>query len=96
MAIDLSGYPRVILGQWPTPLEECPRLTEALGGPRILVKRDDVNGLGVAGNKLRKLEFLVGEALEAGADTVITFGAMQTNHGRRPRPCVPGSGCGVS
>lgn len=74
---------RVILGRWPTPLDDCPRLTEALGGPRILVKRDDVNGLGVGGNKLRKLEYLMGEALEAGADTVITFGALQTNHGRQ-------------
>jgi D-cysteine desulfhydrase family pyridoxal phosphate-dependent enzyme len=81
--IDLSGHPRVTLGQWPTPLEECPRLTEALGGPRILVKRDDVNGLGLGGNKLRKLEFLLGGALASGADTVITFGAMQTNHGRQ-------------
>lgn len=70
------------LGHWPTPLEDCPRLTEALGGPRILVKRDDINA-GVGGNKLRKLEFLLGEALAAGADTVITFGAVQTNHGRQ-------------
>jgi D-cysteine desulfhydrase family pyridoxal phosphate-dependent enzyme len=83
MAIDLSRHPRVILGQWPTPLEDAPRLSEALGGPRILVKRDDVNGLGVGGNKLRKLEFLLGEALAAGADTIITFGALQTNHGRQ-------------
>ncbi|TCO44233.1 D-cysteine desulfhydrase family protein [Actinocrispum wychmicini] len=83
MPIDLAAYPRVILGQWPTPLDDCPRLTEALGGPRILVKRDDVNGLGVGGNKLRKLEFLIGEALAAGVDTVITFGALQTNHGRQ-------------
>jgi D-cysteine desulfhydrase family pyridoxal phosphate-dependent enzyme len=81
--IDLSAQPRVSLGQWPTPLEECPRLSEALGGPRILVKRDDVNGLGGGGNKLRKLEFLLGQALAQGADTVITFGAVQTNHGRQ-------------
>ncbi|CAM3295218.1 D-cysteine desulfhydrase family protein [Kibdelosporangium persicum] len=83
MPIDLSGQPRVGLGHWPTPLEDCPRLTEALGGPRILVKRDDVNGLGVGGNKLRKAEFLLGKALAEGADTVITFGAVQTNHGRQ-------------
>jgi D-cysteine desulfhydrase len=82
MPIDLSGQPRVLLGNWPTPLEDCPRLTEALGGPRILVKRDDIN-VGIGGNKLRKLEFLLGAALEAGADTVITFGAVQTNHGRQ-------------
>ncbi|MET0133403.1 MAG: D-cysteine desulfhydrase family protein [Kibdelosporangium sp.] len=83
MPIDLSGQPRVRLGEWPTPLEDCPRLTAALGGPRILVKRDDVNTLGVGGNKLRKLEFLLGAALAAGVHTVITFGALQTNHGRQ-------------
>jgi D-cysteine desulfhydrase family pyridoxal phosphate-dependent enzyme len=83
MAIDLSKHPRVLLGQWPTPLEDAPRLSAALGGPRILVKRDDVNGLGVGGNKLRKLEFLVGAALDDGVDTIITFGALQTNHGRQ-------------
>lgn len=82
-SLDLSGFPRVSLGTWPTPLEECPRLTEALGGPRILVKRDDVNGLGVGGNKLRKLEFLLARAVADGADTVVTFGALQTNHGRQ-------------
>jgi D-cysteine desulfhydrase family pyridoxal phosphate-dependent enzyme len=80
---DLSRVARVMLGTWPTPLEPCPRLSAALGGPRILVKRDDVNGLGVGGNKLRKLEFLLGAALAEGADTVITFGGVQTNHGRQ-------------
>jgi D-cysteine desulfhydrase family pyridoxal phosphate-dependent enzyme len=83
MPIDLEDQPRITLGQWPTPLDDCPRLTEALGGPRILVKRDDVNGLGAGGNKLRKLEFLLGAALADGADTIITFGAVQTNHGRQ-------------
>lgn len=83
IAFDLSPFPRITLGRWPTPLDECPRLSEALGGPRILVKRDDVNGLGVGGNKLRKLEFLLGAAVADGADTVITFGGVQTNHGRQ-------------
>jgi D-cysteine desulfhydrase family pyridoxal phosphate-dependent enzyme len=83
MPINLDDQPRITLGQWPTPLDDCPRLTEALGGPRILVKRDDVNGLGAGGNKLRKLEFLLGAALADGADTIITFGAVQTNHGRQ-------------
>ena len=68
---------------WPTPLEDCVRLRAHLGGPRILIKRDDVNTLGAGGNKLRKLEFLLGRALADGADTVITFGALQTNHGRQ-------------
>lgn len=82
-SLDLSRFAKVTLGTWPTPLEACPRLSKALGGPRILVKRDDVNGLGVGGNKLRKLEFLLGAALAQGADTVLTFGGLQTNHGRQ-------------
>ena len=82
-SLDLSRFARVGLGTWPTPLEPCPRLSEALGGPRILIKRDDLNGLGAGGNKLRKLEFLLGSALADGADTVITFGGVQTNHGRQ-------------
>jgi D-cysteine desulfhydrase len=81
--IDLSAFPRVALGSWPTPLDEAPRLATALGSPPVYVKRDDVNGLGAGGNKLRKLEFLLGQAIEQGADTIITFGALQTNHGRQ-------------
>lgn len=81
--MDLSAFPRVSLGNWPTPLEAAPRLAAALGSPPVLIKRDDVNGLGAGGNKLRKLEFLLGQAIEQGADTVITFGALQTNHGRQ-------------
>ena len=83
MTLDLSRFPRVPLGHWPTPLEEAPRLSSALGGPPVLIKRDDVNGLGGGGNKLRKLEFLLGAALADNVDTVITFGALQTNHGRQ-------------
>jgi D-cysteine desulfhydrase family pyridoxal phosphate-dependent enzyme len=79
--VDLSTFPRVPLGTWPTPLDTCPRLSAALGAT-VLVKRDDVNGLGLGGNKLRKLEFTLAAALAAGADTVITFGGVQTNHGR--------------
>jgi D-cysteine desulfhydrase family pyridoxal phosphate-dependent enzyme len=82
-SLDLSGFPRVNLGTWPTPLEPAVRLSDALGGPRIMVKRDDVNGLGVGGNKLRKLEFLLGKALADGTQTVITLGGVQTNHGRQ-------------
>lgn len=81
--IDLSAFPRVALGSWPTPLDDAPRLATALGSPPVLIKRDDVNGLGAGGNKLRKLEFLLGQALAEGADTIITFGALQTNHGRQ-------------
>jgi D-cysteine desulfhydrase family pyridoxal phosphate-dependent enzyme len=79
----LAAIPRVDLGGWPTPLHEAPRLGEALGLRNLLLKRDDVHPLGAGGNKLRKLEYHLGAALEAGADTVITFGALQTNHGRQ-------------
>jgi len=74
--------PRVILGEWPTPLQPAPRLSAALGGPRILLKRDDVMPLGLGGNKTRKLEYLLGRALAEGADTVITTGAATSNHCR--------------
>jgi len=79
----LAAIPRVDLGGWPTPLHEAPRLAEALGLSNLLIKRDDVHPLGAGGNKLRKLEFHLGAAREASADTVITFGALQTNHGRQ-------------
>lgn len=79
----LAAVPRVDLGGWPTPLHEAPRLGEALGLSNLLLKRDDVHPLGAGGNKLRKLEYHLGAAREAGADTVITFGALQTNHGRQ-------------
>jgi D-cysteine desulfhydrase len=79
--VDLSTFPRIPLGSWPTPLDPCPRLGAAIGAT-VLIKRDDVGGLGLGGNKLRKLEFTLAAALAAGADTVITFGGVQTNHGR--------------
>ncbi len=75
--------PRLELGHFPTPLELLPRLSEELGGPRIWLKRDDCSGLAHGGNKTRKLEFLTGAAREAGADTLLTFGAVQSNHCRQ-------------
>lgn len=75
--------PRVHFAHLPTPIEELPRLTEHLHGPKILVKRDDQTGLAFGGNKTRKLEFLVAEALEQGAKTLITGGALQSNHCRQ-------------
>jgi L-cysteate sulfo-lyase len=75
--------PRISLGHLPTPLEELPRLTKALGGPRLLIKRDDQTGLASGGNKTRKLEFTVAEALRQGADTLITVGGVQSNHCRQ-------------
>ncbi|MBI3172649.1 MAG: D-cysteine desulfhydrase family protein [Chloroflexi bacterium] len=67
----------------PTPIEELPRLSDLLNGPRILVKRDDQTGLAFGGNKTRKLEFLVAEAQEQGARTLISAGAIQSNHCRQ-------------
>ncbi len=67
----------------PTPLQELDRLGEALGGPRLLVKRDDLTGLGMGGNKVRKLEYLVADARAQGATTLITAGAPQSNHARQ-------------
>ena len=74
--------PRIDLAHKPTPLELFPRLREAWGGPHIWVKRDDLTGFGLSGNKVRKLEFHLAAAIEAGADTVITCGAVQSNHCR--------------
>lgn len=81
--MDLSRFPRVALSLLPTPIEPLPRLTAHLGGPQLYVKRDDLTGLGLGGNKLRKLEFLLGEARAQGADTVLTVGALQSNHARQ-------------
>jgi D-cysteine desulfhydrase family pyridoxal phosphate-dependent enzyme len=75
--------PRVHFAHLPTRIEELPQLTQHLNGPRILVKRDDQTGLAFGGNKTRKLEFLVAEALDQGAKTLITGGALQSNHCRQ-------------
>lgn len=77
------NIPRVHFAHLPTRIEELPRLTEHLKGPRLLVKRDDQTGLAFGGNKTRKLEFLIAEALEQGAKTLITGGALQSNHCRQ-------------
>ena len=74
---------RLYFAHLPTPIEELQRLTEVLGGARLLVKRDDQTGLAFGGNKTRKLEFLLAEALEQGARTLISGGAMQSNHCRQ-------------
>ena len=78
-----GDLPRVQLAHLPTPIEPLTRLSSVLGGPRLFVKRDDCTGLGTGGNKTRKLEFLVGDALAQGADTLITEGGMQSNHCRQ-------------
>jgi D-cysteine desulfhydrase family pyridoxal phosphate-dependent enzyme len=73
---------RVALAQLPTPLERADRLSAALDN-EIWLKRDDLTGLGLGGNKVRKLEFLLGDALARDCDTVVTFGALQSNHARQ-------------
>jgi L-cysteate sulfo-lyase len=83
LSIALARFPRVRLGHLPTPLEPMDRLSAHLGGPRLWVKRDDCTGLSSGGNKTRKLEFLMADAQQAGADTIITQGATQSNHARQ-------------
>ncbi|HPN34315.1 MAG TPA: D-cysteine desulfhydrase family protein [bacterium] len=77
------GLPRFPLAFLPTPVHELKRLSAALRGPRILIKRDDQTGLCSGGNKTRKLEFLIADALQQKADMVITAGAVQSNHCRQ-------------
>jgi L-cysteate sulfo-lyase len=78
----LERFPRVSLSHAATPLEPLDRLRQAIGGPRLWIKRDDCTGLAQGGNKARKLEFLVADALAKGADLLITPGAVQSNHVR--------------
>jgi len=80
--MDLARFPRRRYTEGWTPLEHLPHLTQLLGGPHIFIKRDDLLGLSAGGNKTRKLEFLVADALKQGADTLITVGAVQSNHCR--------------
>lgn len=80
-ALDLA--PRRRFAQLPTPLHPLARLTAHLGGPQLWIKRDDLTGLPGGGNKTRKLEFVVADALREGADTLVTVGAVQSNHTRQ-------------
>jgi len=95
----VNELPRYPLATLPTPVTDAVRLREALGGPsvcpRILVKRDDLTGLGLGGNKARKLEYLIADALERGAQTVVTTGAVQSNHARMTAAaaCIAGLRC---
>ena len=85
--MNLARFPRIRLGHMPTPLEPMENLSRHLagpnGGPKLWIKRDDCTGLSTGGNKTRKLEFLMADALAQGADTVITQGATQSNHARQ-------------
>jgi len=95
----LAQQPRLPLAHLPTPLLDAVRLRDALGGPsrcpRILIKRDDLTALGLGGNKARKLEYLVADAQAGGATTLITTGAVQSNHARMTAAaaCVAGMRC---
>ncbi|WKZ39653.1 MAG: D-cysteine desulfhydrase family protein [Anaerolineales bacterium] len=77
------NIPRLNFAHLPTPIEELSNFSRLFGGPRIIVKRDDQTGLAFGGNKTRKLEFLIAEAREQGADLLISGGAMQSNHCRQ-------------
>ncbi|MDH3662972.1 MAG: pyridoxal-phosphate dependent enzyme, partial [Alphaproteobacteria bacterium] len=79
----LARFPREHFAHLPTPLEPLQNLTKLLGGPNLYIKRDDCTGLASGGNKTRKLEFLIGDALAKGADTLVTYGAVQSNHVRQ-------------
>ena len=95
----LARQPRVSLAQLPTPLYDAVRFRAVLGGPtrcpRILIKRDDLTALGLGGNKARKLEYLVADAQAQGATTLVTTGAVQSNHARMTAAaaCVAGMRC---
>ncbi len=80
--MNLAQFPRRHYTPYQTPIEYLPRLTRLLGGPDIYIKRDDLLGLAAGGNKTRKLEYLMADALAKGCDTVITCGAVQSNHCR--------------
>jgi len=93
----IARAPRFDCAHLPTPLEPLPRLSAHLGGANLYIKRDDCTGLATGGNKARKLEFLVGSALSEGADTLITHGALQSNHVRQTAAaaCKAGLRCEV-
>ena len=80
---DLARFPRLGLAHLPTPLEPMKRLSAHLGGPRLWVKREDCTGIGFGGNKLRKLDYVLREALEGGADTLVSGGVVQSNSQRQ-------------
>lgn len=80
--MDLARFPRRRYTLNPTPIEKLTHLSRHLGGPDVFIKRDDLTGLSGGGNKTRKLEFLVADALAQGADTLVTVGAVQSNHCR--------------
>jgi len=97
LAAVIAAAPRFRCAHLPTPLEPLPRLSAELGRANLYIKRDDCTGLATGGNKARKLEFLIGEALAISADTLITHGALQSNHVRQTAAaaCMAGLRCEV-
>jgi D-cysteine desulfhydrase family pyridoxal phosphate-dependent enzyme len=95
-----SALPRIPLATLPTPIHDAVRLRRALGGdrrcPRILFKRDDLTGLALGGNKARKLEFLIADACRREATSVVTTGAVQSNHARMTAAAARAVGLGVT
>ena len=85
--MNLARFPRIHLAHLPTPLEPLGNLSRELGGPNIWMKRDDCTGMSTGGNKPRKLEYLMADAVEQGADLVLTQGATQSNHARQTAAC---------
>ena len=79
----LEKFQRIKLGHFPTPIEHLKNITKYLGGPNIFIKRDDCTGLATGGNKTRKLEFLIPDAIKNKAELVVTVGAVQSNHARQ-------------
>ena len=79
----LEKFERIKLGHFPTPVEHLKNITKYLGGPNIFIKRDDCTGLATGGNKTRKLEFLIADAIKNKAELVVTIGAVQSNHVRQ-------------
>src|SRR5215510_8179128 len=83
LSAKLSRYPRLGLAHLPTPLEPMKRLTDHLGGPRLWVKHEDATGIGFGGNKLRKLDYVLHDAVVNGADTIVSGGVVQSNSQRQ-------------
>lgn len=86
--MELEKIPRIPIGRLPTPLEKVPNLSNALNIPHLYMKRDDLIGIGYGGNKIRKLEFLLADAVSKNADTIITTGGVQSNFTRETTACA--------
>ena len=79
----LEKFERIKLGHFPTPIEHLKNISQHLDGPNIFIKRDDCTGLATGGNKTRKLEFLIPDAIKNKAELIVTVGAIQSNHARQ-------------